>query len=331
MKPPVLVTGAAGLVGSHLCDRLIEGGHPVLALDDLSTGHRKHLQHLTGDRRFTLLIHDITQPLPAEASEAHAIYNLACPASPIHYRKEPLQTMLASVLGMWRVLELAARTGARVLQGSTAEVYGDPQEHPQTEAYFGNVNPIGPRACHDEGKRCAETLSRAYRSERNVDVRIARLFNCYGPRTRVGDGRVVGNFIVQALRGEPLTIYGDGRQTRSFCYVTDTVDGLVRLMDSQVEGPVNIGNPEECSVLELAQAVLALTGSGSTLVRRPLPTDDAARRQPDIGLAQRQLGWEPTVGLQEGLRLTIDYFRNELGTVRPPQRARASAAGATQD
>jgi UDP-glucuronate decarboxylase len=312
MNSFVLVPGGAGFVGSHLCDRLLAAGHDVLALDDLSTGHARHVEHLAANPRFTLLRHDITQALPVTAAGARRIFNLACPASPAYYQREPVQTVLTSALGAWRLLELASSTGARVLQASTSEVYGDPQVHPQCEDYHGHVNPIGPRSCYDEGKRCAEAMAFAYHRQLHVPIRIARLFNSYGPRLRPGDGRVVSNFIVQALRGEPLTVYGDGRQTRSFCYVDDTVDGLLRLMDADVEGPVNLGNPSEHTVLELAERVLRLTGSRSRLERRPLPADDPQRRKPDIALAERALGWRPRVGLDDGLRRTIEYFRDEL-------------------
>ena len=324
MSDPLLVTGGAGFLGSHLCERLLERGHDVIALDDLSTGHRRHLQHLAGHPRFTLLVHDLTHPLPPPVYEVRRVYNLACPASPAYYQRQPVATVLTSVLGLWRLLEQAQNTGARVLQVSTSEVYGDPEVHPQVETYHGQVNSVGPRSCYDEGKRCAEAMCFAYHRQRHVPIRIARVFNSYGPRLRPGDGRVVSNFIVQALRGEPLTVYGDGSQTRSFCYVDDTVEGLLRMMDADPEGPINIGNPEEHSVLELAERVLRLTGSGSALVRRPLPPDDPQRRRPDISLARRHLGWAPRIGLEEGLARTIEWFRRELADL--PQ-ARALAAG----
>jgi UDP-glucuronate decarboxylase len=318
MDDLILVTGGAGFLGSHLCERLLARGHAVLALDDLSTGHRRHVQHLAGHARFRLLVHDLTQPLPRAALGARRIFNLACPASPAYYQREPVQTTLTSVLGMWRLLELAQATGARITQASTSEVYGDPEVHPQAESYHGLVNPIGPRSCYDEGKRCAEALAFAYHRQRHVPIRIARIFNSYGPRLRPGDGRVVSNFIVQALSGEPLTVYGDGRQTRSFCYVDDTVEGLLRMMDAEVEGPINIGNPVEHTVLDLAERVLRKTGSRSSLVRRPLPADDPQRRRPDIALARRHLGWEPKVALDEGLDRTIDWFRRELADLPRP-------------
>ena len=304
----VAVTGAAGFVGSHLCDRLLAAGRHVIAVDDLSTGDAEHLAHLRGHGRFESHFQDVAAGLPDAMKRASRIFNLACPASPAYYQRHPVQTTLTSVLGMWRLLELAQDTGARILQASTSEVYGDPQVHPQAETYHGHVNPIGPRSCYDEGKRCAEALAFAYHRERGAVVRIARLFNSYGPRLTPGDGRVVSNFIVQALRGEPLTIYGDGRQTRSFCFVDDTVEGLMRMMDADTEGPVNIGNPEEHSVLELAERVLRLTRSRSRLVFLPLPADDPQRRRPDISLAAELLDWRPEVGLDDGLQRTVAFF-----------------------
>lgn len=317
---PVLVTGAAGFVGSHLCDRLLERGDSVLALDNLSTGHPLHLAHLQAHPRFRFQRHDITQALPPAASEAGRIFNLACPASPAHYQQHPVATVLASTLGTWRLLELAQASGARLLQVSTSEVYGDPQVHPQHESYWGHVNPIGPRACYDEGKRSAEAMCYAYAGECGVEVRVARLFNCYGPRLRPGDGRVVSNFIVQALAGCPLTVYGDGRQTRSFCFVSDTVRALMALMDCDSDEPVNIGNPNEHTMLELAEQVLRLTGSDVPLSFHPLPTDDPVRRRPDIGTARRLLQWEPVVALEDGLARTIEHFASQPGA-RAPQRA----------
>jgi UDP-glucuronate decarboxylase len=311
-KGLAVVTGGAGFLGSHLCERLLGAGWRVVAIDDLSTGHERNVAHLLAHPDFQFVRHDVTQPLPSMVVEAERLYNLACPASPPHYQRSPVQTTLTSVLGAWQLLSLAQLTGARVLQASTSEVYGDPQVHPQVESYRGHVNPIGPRACYDEGKRCAETLAFAYHLERGVTIRVARIFNSYGPRLRPGDGRVVSNFIVQALRGQPLTVYGDGQQTRSFCFVDDTVEGLWRLMDADVEGPLNIGNPIERSVLELAEHVLRLTGSKSRLERRPLPADDPHRRCPDISRARHHLGWEPRVSLDEGLARTIDYFRRQL-------------------
>ena len=308
----VLVPGGAGFVGSHLCDRLLARGCRVLALDDLSTGDARHVAHLAGNPAFRLRVHDIAGVPPAGAHAATRIFNLACPASPAHYLRAPVQTTLTSVLGAWRLLEMADHTGARLLQASTSEVYGDPDVHPQPETYWGHVNPIGERSCYDEGKRCAEALCFAYWRERQQPIRVARIFNTYGPRLRPGDGRVVSNFIVQALRGEPLTVYGHGEQTRSFCYVDDTVEGLLRLMDADVTGPVNLGNPREHTVLELAELVLHLTGSRSRLERRPLPADDPRRRCPDISEAGRLLDWRPRVSLEDGLRRTIDYFRGVL-------------------
>lgn len=312
MNHYIVVAGGAGFLGSHICERLLAVGHEVLALDDLSTGHRQHVAHLVSHPRFRLAVHDMTHPLPAAAASAHRVFNLACPASPAYYQQHPVQTTLTSVLGVWRLLEMTQNTGARLLRASTSEVYGDPEVHPQTEDYLGHVNAIGPRSCYDEGKRCAEALCFAYHRERRVPIRIARIFNSYGPRLRSGDGRVVSNFIVQALRGEPLTVYGEGQQTRSFCYVDDTVEGLLRMMDAPVEGPINIGNPCEHTVLELAELVLRLTGSRSALVRRPLPADDPRRRCPDISAARRHLDWAPRVSLEDGLKATIDYFRHEL-------------------
>ena len=315
-EPEILVTGGAGFVGSHLCERLIAEGHSVLAVDDLSTGDASHIAHLLAHPRFRTAQHDIARELPFQARTAPRIFNLACPASPAYYQRHPVQTTLTSVLGVWRLLEVAQKSGARLLQASTSEVYGDPQVHPQTESYHGHVNPIGPRSCYDEGKRCAEAMAFAYHRERGLATRVVRLFNSYGPRLTPGDGRVVSNFIVQALRGDPLTVYGDGQQTRSFCYVEDTVDGLVRMMESAIEGPVNIGNPEEHTVLELAEIVLRLIGSSSRIVRRPLPPDDPQRRKPDISLARSELGWQPRVALEDGLERTARYFREllQIGT-----------------
>ena len=324
--PFVLVPGGAGFLGSHLCDRLVARGHGVLAFDDLSTGTRANLQHLQGHARFRLLIGDVAEPLPPAITGARRVFNLACPASPSYYRRDPMRTVLSGVLGTWRLLELCQRTGARLLQASSGEVYGDPQQHPQPEAYFGHVNPIGPRACRAEGQRCAETLCFAYQRQRNVSLGVARIFNTYGPRLRPGDGRAVSNFIVQALRGEPLTIHGSGLQTRSFCYVDDLVGGLVKLMDSPIEGPVNLGHTQEHTVLELAELVLRLTGSRSPLLRLPPPADDPWRRRPDIGLARRQLGWEPRVSLEDGLAETIGWFRHQLGMA--PSRSYVGSAAA---
>lgn len=303
----ILVTGGAGFIGSHLCERLLASGHDVLCVDNFYTGQRANVSHLLGHPRFELLRHDICHPLYVEVDE---IYNLACPASPIHYQFDPIKTTKTSVLGVLNMLGLARRTGARILQASTSEIYGDPLIHPQTEAYRGNVNPIGPRSCYDEGKRCAETLFFDYRRQHGLDIKIARIFNTYGPRMYIEDGRVVSNFAVQALRDEALTLYGTGEQTRSFCYVDDLVDGLQRLMATSPEfaGPVNLGNPEEISIRDLAQKIIALSSSRSELLFGPLPADDPVQRCPDIALAGGQLGWAPMVSLDVGLRKTLDYF-----------------------
>ncbi len=307
----VLVTGGAGFLGSHLCDRLIADGHEVLCVDNFFTGDKSNITHLLRHERFELMRHDITFPLFVEVDE---IYNLACPASPIHYQHDPVQTTKTSVHGSINMLGLAKRLKAKILQASTSEVYGDPAVHPQTEDYWGHVNPIGPRSCYDEGKRCAETLFFDYHRQHRLPIKVARIFNTYGPRMHLADGRVVSNFIVQALKGEPITLYGDGHQTRSFCYVDDLVDGLVRLMDSpgEVTGPINLGNPVEFSMTELAQRVIALTGSASQLVTAPLPEDDPRQRQPDISRARELLGWQPAIGLDEGLKRTIDDFKARL-------------------
>jgi UDP-glucuronate decarboxylase len=303
-----MVTGGAGFLGSHLVDRLLGQGHEVLCVDNLFTGTKRNIEHLHNHPRFELMRHDITFPLYVEVDE---IYNLACPASPIHYQHDPVQTTKTSVHGCINMLGLAKRLKCRILQASTSEVYGDPAMHPQREEYWGNVNPIGPRSCYDEGKRCAETLLFDYHRQHGLEIKVARIFNTYGPRMHRSDGRVVSNFVVQALNGDPITIYGDGSQTRSFCYVDDLVDGLIRLMESvpAFTGPVNLGNPAEFTVRELADLVLAETGSSSTLVTMPLPQDDPRQRQPDITLAQQDLGWTPKVPLREGLRPTVDFFR----------------------
>jgi len=304
----VLVTGGSGFLGSHLCERLLKDGHDVLCVDNFFTGRKDNVIHLLADPHFELLRHDVTFPLYVEVDH---IYNLACPASPVHYQFDPVQTIKTCVHGAINVLGLAKRTGARILQASTSEVYGDPQVHPQTEDYLGLVNPIGPRSCYDEGKRCAESIFFSYHRQHRVDIRVMRIFNTYGPRMHPNDGRVVSNFIMQALRGEPLTLYGDGSQTRSFCYVDDLVDGLVRAMGDDVDqpGPVNLGNPDERTMLELAQTIIRLADSSSTIDFKPLPQDDPRQRQPDIQLARRLLGWEPRMALEEGLRRTIAYFR----------------------
>jgi UDP-glucuronate decarboxylase len=303
----VLVTGGAGFLGSHLCDRLIADGVTVLCLDNFFTGSRRNVTQLLGHPRFELIRHDVTFPVFLEIDE---IYNLACAASPIHYQLDPVQTTKSSVHGAINMLGLAKRTRARILQASTSEVYGDPEVHPQREDYLGRVNPIGPRACYDEGKRCAETLFFDYHRQHRLLIKVARIFNTYGPRMHPNDGRVVSNFIRQALHNEPITLYGDGRQSRSFCYVTDLIEALVLLMKSPDDfiGPVNLGNPTEFTIAELAHKVIDLTGSRSQIVREPLPQDDPRQRQPDIGLARANLGWEPKVQLEEGLRHTIAYF-----------------------
>jgi len=306
-----LVTGGAGFVGSHLCDRLLRDGLSVVALDDLSTGSRANITHLMRRKDFRFVLQDVTNPF-----EIHAdyIFHLACPASPIHYQKNPIKTVTTNVVGTLNGLSLASRIGARFLMASTSEVYGDPDVHPQPETYTGSVNPIGPRACYDEGKRCAETLCFDHYREAGVDIRVARIFNTYGPRMAPNDGRVVSNFIVQALEDEDITVYGDGRQTRSFCYVDDLVDGLCRLMFSDEIGPVNLGNPGEFTILELAEEVIKLTGSKSKVVKRPLPQDDPKQRRPDITKAMEKLGFKPTIALRDGLAPTIEYFRRANGT-----------------
>lgn len=309
----VLVTGGAGFLGSHLCDRLIQAGHEVLCLDNFFTGSKRNVQHLIGHPRFELIRHDVTQPIYLEVDQ---IYNLACPASPIHYQYNPIKTIKTSVMGALNMLGLAKRVGARILQASTSEVYGDPEVHPQPESYWGRVNTIGIRSCYDEGKRCAEALFMDYHRSNNVDIRIIRIFNTYGPRMAPDDGRVVSNFIVQALTGQPLTIYGEGTQTRSFCYVDDLLEGMVRLMEYEGEEcaqPHNIGNPGEFTMIELAEQVLELTGSKLELIKQPLPADDPKQRRPDITRAKKNLGWEPTVPLREGLKKTIDDFRQRVG------------------
>ena len=310
----ILVTGGAGFLGSHLCDLYIERGADVVCLDNFFSGSKDNIRHLTGHPFFELIRHDVIHPFFVEVDK---VYHLACPASPIHYQYNPIKTVKTNVMGTINMLGLAKRTRARMLLASTSEVYGDAQVHPQTESYWGNVNPIGIRSCYDEGKRVAETLMSDYHRQNQVDARIVRIFNTYGPRMAVDDGRVVSNFIVQALRGEPLTIYGDGSQTRSFCYVSDLVRGLAAMMDHpDFTGPVNLGNPGEFTIGELAESVLRLTRSGSKVIRKPLPQDDPVRRCPDIRLAKARLGWEPKVGLEEGLALTIEYFERKLGLVR---------------
>src|SRR6186997_1446167 len=307
----VLVTGGAGFIGSHLCDRLIERGDDVLCVDNFFTGAKSNVAHLFGHPRFELMRHDVTFPLYVEVDR---IYNLACPASPVHYQFDPVQTTKTSVHGAINMLGLAKRVKACILQASTSEVYGDPEVHPQAEGYLGRVNPIGPRSCYDEGKRCAETLFFDYYRQHQLDIKVARIFNTYGPRMHPNDGRVVSNFIVQALKNEDITLYGDGLQTRSFCYVDDMVDALVKLMNSAAgfTGPVNLGNPVEVSMRELAEKILALTGSRSKLAYKPLPADDPRQRRPDISLAHKELGWQPGTPLDDGLKDTIQYFRKLL-------------------
>ena len=306
----VLVTGGAGFIGSHLCDHLIEKGHEVMALDNLFTGSKANIAHHLGNSKFEFIRHDITEPILLEVDQ---IYHMACPASPVHYQYNPVKTIKTSVMGTINMLGLAKRVGARVLLASTSEVYGDPLQHPQTEEYWGNVNPVGPRSCYDEGKRVAETLSWCYHTQNDVEVRIVRIFNTYGPRMLFDDGRVVSNFIVQALRNEPVTIYGDGSQTRSFCYVDDLVLGLVSLMNHEdFVGPVNLGNPAELAIGGLAEQIINLTGSKSELVQRELPQDDPQRRQPDITVAREKLSWEPSVPLETGLQRTVADFKQRL-------------------
>ena len=307
----VLVTGGAGFLGSHLCERLLEAGNQVLCVDNFFTGARRNIEHLLDHKHFELLRHDISHPLYVEVDE---IYNLACPASPIHYQRDPVQTTKTSVLGAYNMLGLAKRLHCKILQASTSEVYGDPAEHPQTEAYWGNVNPIGSRSCYDEGKRCAETLFFDYRRQHGVKIKIARIFNTYGPRMHPNDGRVISNFIMQALLGKDITVHGRGNQTRSFCYVDDLIDAFTLMMNApeEVTGPINMGNPVEFTILELAKKVIALTGSSSKIVRLPLPEDDPKQRKPDIQRARDTLGWEPAIGLEDGLTRTIEYFQTLL-------------------
>ena len=306
----ILVTGGAGFIGSHLCERLLERGYEVLCVDNFFTSRRTNILHLFDNPMFEFMRHDITWPLYVEVDE---IYNLACPASPIHYQFDPVQTTKTNVHGSINMLGLAKRLKVRILQASTSEVYGDPTEHPQKESYWGNVNPIGPRSCYDEGKRCAETLFFDYHRQHKLNIRVVRIFNTFGPRMHPNDGRVVSNFVLQALRNEPITLYGTGNQTRSFCYVDDTVTGLIAMMDQdEIIGPVNLGNPGEYSIKELAMMIKEISGSSSEIVFRPLPEDDPVRRKPDITLARQKLGWEPTVPIREGLERTIRYFRETL-------------------
>ncbi len=315
LQSRILVTGGSGFLGSHLCERLLDRGYEVICVDNFFTGTRRNIEHLIGHKRFELVRHDVTFPLYIEVDE---IYNLACPASPVHYQHDPVQTTKTSVHGAINMLGLAKRVKAKILQASTSEVYGDPDIHPQTEDYWGHVNPIGPRSCYDEGKRCAETLFFDYWRQHRLRIKVARIFNTYGPKMHPNDGRVVSNFIVQALLGRNLTVYGDGSQTRSFCYVDDLVDGLMRLMASpeEVTGPINLGNPEEYSMLELASAIIDLTGSKSRIVHLPLPQDDPRQRRPDISRARELLAWSPTCKLRHGMQRTIDYFEDLLKDTR---------------
>lgn len=304
----ILVTGGAGFIGSHLCERLLKEGHNVISLDNYFTGNKKNIEHLRDYNNFEIIRHDITDPIRLEVDQ---IYNMACPASPVHYQYNPIKTIKTSVMGAVHMLGLAKRTRARILQASTSEVYGDPHEHPQKETYWGNVNPIGERSCYDEGKRAAETLFFDYHRQNGVDIRVVRIFNTYGPRMDANDGRVVSNFIVQAIKGENITVYGEGNQTRSFCYVDDLVEGIIRMMNKEdFTGPVNLGNPGEFTILELAEKVIQMTGSGSKIVHKPLPSDDPKQRRPDISLAKEKLNWQPDIQLEEGLQKTIDYFRS---------------------
>ncbi len=307
----ILVTGGAGFLGSHLCERLLGEGHEILCVDNFYTGRRANIAHMIGNSYFEVLRHDICFPLYVEVDE---IYNLACPASPIHYQFDPVQTTKTSVHGSINMLGLAKRVKAKILQASTSEVYGDPQVHPQPESYWGHVNPVGHRSCYDEGKRCAETLFFDYHRQHKLEIKVARIFNTYGPRMHPNDGRVVSNFIMQALRNEDITVYGDGKQTRSFCYVEDLIDGLVKLMNSPDDftGPANLGNPVEFAILELAEKVIRLTGSGSRIISAPLPEDDPRQRQPDISLSEKALDWKPKIPLEDGLRNTIEYFKELL-------------------
>ena len=305
----ILVSGGAGFIGSHLCTRLVNEGHDVICLDNFFTGSKDNIKHLMGNHHFEVVRHDVTYPYSAEVDE---IYNLACPASPIHYQHDPIQTAKTSVMGAINMLGLAMRLDAKILQASTSEVYGDPIIHPQPESFWGNVNPVGYRSCYDEGKRCAETLFMDYYRQNQTRIKIIRIFNTYGPRMLPNDGRVVSNFIIQALNNEDITIYGDGKQTRSFQYIDDLIEGMVRMMDTEDDftGPINIGNPNEFPVLELAERVIRMTGSTSKIVFKPLPTDDPKQRQPDIKLAKEKLGWQPTVELEDGLKRMIEYFKN---------------------
>lgn len=308
-KKTILVTGGAGFIGSHLCEQLLALGNEVICLDNFYTGSKENIEHLLGNKNFELIQHNINFPIFLEVDQ---IYNLACPAAPPHYQNDPIETTKTCVIGVINMLGLAKRTGARILQASTSEIYGDPLEHPQKESYRGNVNTLGPRACYDEGKRCAETLFMDYYRQHRVDIRIVRIFNTYGPKMALDDGRVVSNFIIQALKNEPITIYGDGSQTRSFGYIDDLISGMIKMMEQDdFIGPVNLGNPNEFSVKELAEKIVGMTNSKSEIIYKPLPEDDPKKRQPDVGLAKEKLGWEPAVGLDEGIGRTIEYFREQ--------------------
>ena len=309
MQKRILITGGAGFLGSHLCDRLVDEGHEVLCLDNFFTGGKRNITHLLGRANFELIRHDLVQPIFLEVDE---IYNLACPASPIHYQYNPVKTVKTNVMGAINMLGLAKRVKAKILQASTSEIYGNPAVHPQKEDYWGNVNTIGPRSCYDEGKRCVETLFFDYYRQNRVNIRVVRIFNTYGPRMHPEDGRVISNFIVQALTNQDITVYGDGSQTRSFCYVDDMTEGLIRMMNGPDDliGPINLGNPDECSILQLAETIIRMTGSRSKIIFKPLPQDDPIRRCPDITLAKERLNWEPTVELEEGIRRTIEYFQD---------------------
>jgi len=315
MKKRILITGGAGFIGSYLCERLLDEGNEVICVDNFFTGRKRNIVHLLDNPYFEIIRHDITFPLYVEVDE---IYNLACPASPIYYQFDPVQTTKTSIMGSINMLGLAKRLKIKILQASTSEVYGDPKIHPQTENYRGNVNPIGPRACYDEGKRCAETLFFDYKRQHNLKIKVVRIFNTYGPRMRPDDGRVISNFIVQALKGDDITIYGDGSQTRSFCYVSDLVEGIVKMMNSRDEftGPVNLGNHREFTILELAEKIINLTGSNSKIVYKPLPEDDPIQRQPNVDLAKEELNWEPKIPFEEGIKKTIDYFERLLSNER---------------
>lgn len=305
----ILITGGAGFIGSHLCEKLLNEGNYIICLDNFFTGSKDNIEHLIGNKNFELVEHDITEEFSVNVDE---IYNLACPASPVHYQYNPIKTLKTSVLGAMNMLELAKKCNARILQASTSEVYGDPKVHPQNEDYWGNVNPIGIRSCYDEGKRCAETLMMDYHRKNNLDIRIVRIFNTYGPKMDINDGRVVSNFIVQALKGENITVYGDGLQTRSFCYIDDLIDGMIKMMSGQYIGPVNLGNNNERTILDFATMIIDMTGSKSKIIYKDLPSDDPMQRQPDLTLAKRELNWQPTTGIKLGLEKTIMYFKQKI-------------------